>query len=82
VLLSFVTQNVPGTAPGSQGVFGAKGVGSEWAPGNFLELVLSCPVAGTSAQFLISSEIQIHEFEIKKDLIILVSTVDNSHWFQ
>jgi hypothetical protein len=39
-----------------RGFFGAKGVGSKWAPGNFLELVLSCPVAGTSAQFLISSE--------------------------
>jgi hypothetical protein len=31
-----MAQNGPVTAPGSQGVFGAKGVGSKWAPGNLL----------------------------------------------
>jgi hypothetical protein len=30
-----MTQNGPVTAPGSQGVFRGKGVGSKWAPGNF-----------------------------------------------
>jgi hypothetical protein len=46
-----MTQNEPGTAPGSQGVFGAKSVGSEMGARQLLELVLSCPVAGASAQF-------------------------------
>jgi hypothetical protein len=31
-----MTQNGPVTAPGSQGVFRGKGVGSKWAPGNLL----------------------------------------------
>jgi hypothetical protein len=45
-------QNGPGTAPGSQGVFGAKGVGSEMGARQlFGSWCLSCPVAGTSAHF-------------------------------
>jgi hypothetical protein len=48
-----MTQNGPVTAPGSQGVFRGKGVGSKWGQATyFSELVLSCPVAGTSAQYL------------------------------
>jgi hypothetical protein len=52
--LYIVAPNGPVTAPGSQGVFRGKGVGSKWAPGNllFLSWCLSCPVAGTSAQLL------------------------------
>jgi hypothetical protein len=48
-----MTQNGPVTASGSQGVFGAK----VWVQNGrqatyFSELVLSCPVAGASAQYL------------------------------
>jgi hypothetical protein len=48
-----MTQNGPVTAPGSQGVFRGKGVGSKWGQATyFSELVLSCPVAGVSTQYL------------------------------
>jgi hypothetical protein len=40
-----------------RGFFGAEGVGSDfkkWAPGSYChELVVACPAAGTSAQFLL-----------------------------
>jgi hypothetical protein len=61
-----MTQNGPGTAPGSQGVFGAKSVGSKMGARQLLEQVLSCPVAGTSAQFLFVGEFKQMSFEIKR----------------
>jgi hypothetical protein len=52
-----VTQNGPGIAPGSQEVFGAKGVGSGMGARQlFWSWCLTCPVAGTSAQLSYSPE--------------------------
>jgi hypothetical protein len=55
--MNLVTKSWPVTAPGSQGFFGAEGVGSDFkkrAPGSYChELVVACPAAGTSAQILL-----------------------------
>jgi hypothetical protein len=79
-----MTQNVPVTAPGSQGVFRGKDLGSKWALGNllFLSWCLSCPVAGTSAQFSTCRKIQTIEFRDKNICLFGLKTSDNLNWFQ
>jgi hypothetical protein len=63
-----VTQNGPGTAPGSQGVFRGKGVGSKWAPGNLLFLSWCClaQLPGQVLNFLLVGKFKQMSFEIKR----------------
>jgi hypothetical protein len=56
-----VTQNGPVTAPGSQGVFRGKGVGSKWA-----KLVFLAQLPGQVLYFLFVGKFKQMSFEIKR----------------
>jgi hypothetical protein len=78
-----MTQYGPVTAPGSQGGFSGQGCGFKMGARQltFSELVLSCPVAGTSAQFSTCRKIQTIEFRDKRICLFGLKTSDNLNWF-